>query len=84
MDPSLAAELKARVGFRNIAVHQYRELDLGIVEGILAEGLDRRLAFAQQIRAAIGFGMLNRRRRDVARPRSSLEECTDRVERIDF
>jgi uncharacterized protein with HEPN domain len=39
------------VGFRNLAVHQYRELDLSIVEAVIRENLDDMLSFAQSIRA---------------------------------
>lgn len=35
----LAESLVAMVGFRNIAIHNYRELDLAIVENILLERL---------------------------------------------
>lgn len=35
----LAESLAALVGFRNIAIHNYRELDLAIVENILQERL---------------------------------------------
>ena len=35
----LAESLAAMVGFRNIAIHNYRELDLAIVENILRERL---------------------------------------------
>lgn len=42
----LAASLQAMVGFRNIAVHNYRELDLNIVETILATKLDDFRRFA--------------------------------------
>lgn len=35
----LAESMAAMVGFRNIAIHNYRELDLAIVENILLERL---------------------------------------------
>jgi uncharacterized protein YutE (UPF0331/DUF86 family) len=50
---AMAERLKAMVGFRNLAVHQYRELDIDIVEQILQHELDELLAFAEQIRTAI-------------------------------
>lgn len=48
--PDLLARMKAMVGFRNLAVHQYRELDLNIVEAILRKDLDDLLAFAETMR----------------------------------
>ena len=35
----VAARMRAMVGFRNVAVHSYRELDLEIVRSILRERL---------------------------------------------
>lgn len=49
LDAELARRLQAMVGFRNIAVHAYQELDMDIVRGILEhrltdlEALSRRL-----------------------------------------
>jgi uncharacterized protein YutE (UPF0331/DUF86 family) len=43
----LAATLRAMVGFRNVAVHDYRKLDLDIVEAIVVRHLDDLLAFGQ-------------------------------------
>jgi uncharacterized protein YutE (UPF0331/DUF86 family) len=40
LDAELGRKLVAMVGFRNIAVHNYREIDLDILRGILAERLD--------------------------------------------
>ena len=42
----LARPLRAMVGFRNVAVHDYRRLDLAVVDGIVARHLDGLLAFA--------------------------------------
>lgn len=39
LDAELAGRLEAMVGFRNIAVHNYRELDFDIVRNILAHRL---------------------------------------------
>jgi uncharacterized protein YutE (UPF0331/DUF86 family) len=49
----LAAHMQAMVGFRNIAVHQYQQMDLDILRAILDERLDdlRRFA-AALVRAA--------------------------------
>ena len=50
----LGKSLEGMVGFRNIAVHNYREIDLDIVRHIIAERLDDLLAFA---RLMIGHAM---------------------------
>lgn len=42
----LAARLKRMVGFRNIATHRYDELDLAVVEAVIATGLADLEAFA--------------------------------------
>jgi len=42
----LARTLRAMVGFRNVAVHEYRRLDLAVVDAIVARHLDDLLAFA--------------------------------------
>ena len=46
----LSFRLQRMVGFRNIAVHQYQDLDLDIVESVIREGLDDLLRFAEEIR----------------------------------
>ncbi len=46
----LGARLQRMVGFRNIAVHRYRSLDLGIVEAVIHRDLDDSLAFAELMR----------------------------------
>lgn len=48
--PALLDRMKAMVGFRNLAVHQYQELDLAIVESILRKDLDELLAFAAVVK----------------------------------
>lgn len=53
LSEALTQRMKAMVGFRNLAVHQYREIDISIVEHILDHELDDLLAFAQQMRTAI-------------------------------
>lgn len=42
----LAGSLRGMVGFRNVAVHDYRRLDLAVVDAIVAQHLDDLLAFA--------------------------------------
>lgn len=46
---SLSARLQRMIGFRNIAVHQYRVLELAIIEAVLQRDLDDLLTFAQTI-----------------------------------
>jgi uncharacterized protein YutE (UPF0331/DUF86 family) len=41
------------VGFRKLAVHRYRELDLDIVEAVIRKSLDDLLALAQTLRALL-------------------------------
>ena len=48
--PELAGKLKKMVGFRNVAVHQYRDLQADIVAAVIDQGLDDLLLFAEQIR----------------------------------
>jgi len=41
------------VGFRNIAVHQYQDLDLDIAESVIRDGLEDLLVFAEGIRTRL-------------------------------
>jgi uncharacterized protein YutE (UPF0331/DUF86 family) len=43
----LSRRLQKMVGFRNVAVHQYQDLDLAIAEAVIRNGLDDLLAFAE-------------------------------------
>lgn len=43
----LAATLRGMVGFRNVAVHDYRKLDLDVVESIVTRHLDELLEFGR-------------------------------------
>ena len=47
LDPVLSGRLKKMVGFRNVAIHEYRKLNLEIVRRIVVEHLDDFLAFAR-------------------------------------
>jgi uncharacterized protein YutE (UPF0331/DUF86 family) len=47
----LGERLQKMVGFRNIAVHQYRDLDVDILDAVIARHLDDLLVFAQRILA---------------------------------
>ena len=51
--PELGSRLKNMIGFRNLAVHQYRELDLDILDAVIRTNLDDLLAFAQAIRSQL-------------------------------
>jgi uncharacterized protein YutE (UPF0331/DUF86 family) len=46
IDEVLGRRLMAMVGFRNIAVHNYQEIDIDILRGILAERRDDLATFA--------------------------------------
>ncbi len=50
IDADLGARLQRMVGFRNLAVHRYRELDIRIVEAVIAKDLGDLLKFAESIR----------------------------------
>ena len=41
----MGENLKRMVGFRNVAVHQYRDLDIKIVEAVITTGLDDLISF---------------------------------------
>lgn len=47
LDPVLSGRMAKMVGFRNVAVHDYRSLNLGIVKSIVTERLDDFLAMAR-------------------------------------
>lgn len=47
LDQALATSMKKMVGFRNVAVHDYRKLDLAVVQAIVEKHLDELLAFAR-------------------------------------
>ena len=44
----LSSRLQKMIGFRNIAVHQYQDLD--IVEAVIRDGLEDLLAFGEAVR----------------------------------
>lgn len=46
----LAASLRDMAGFRNVLVHGYHDVDLGVVEDVLRHHLDDLLAFAAALR----------------------------------
>jgi uncharacterized protein YutE (UPF0331/DUF86 family) len=47
----LGSSLRDMVGFRNVLVHGYQDVDLGIVEDVLAHHLDDLLAFVAAVRS---------------------------------
>ncbi len=49
IDTDLTSRLIAMVGFRNIAVHQYEDLELAIVETVIQSGLDDLLSFTDAV-----------------------------------
>lgn len=50
IEPTLAQQLAKMVGFPNLAVRQYQELNLDIVEAVIRTGLDDLLSFADDVR----------------------------------
>ncbi|MHC4884945.1 MAG: type VII toxin-antitoxin system HepT family RNase toxin [Planctomycetota bacterium] len=53
VDAELSRSLRAMTGFRNIAVHQYRELDLEIVKHIATERYRDLITFCKALGARI-------------------------------
>lgn len=51
--PDLSAPLRNMAGFRNVLVHGYDTVDLGIVRDVVENRLDDLLVFAAAIRAVI-------------------------------
>lgn len=49
LDGKLADRMMRMVGFRNVAVHDYRKLDLDVVERIVTDHLDEFLAFSSAL-----------------------------------
>lgn len=49
IDAALAQRLEAMVGFRNVAVHDYESIDVGILERIVAERLGNLESFAAAV-----------------------------------
>ncbi|HKL76431.1 MAG TPA: DUF86 domain-containing protein [Halanaerobiales bacterium] len=53
IDEKLAEKLKAMVGFRNLAVHEYRKINLKIVKSIIEKELDEIERFTEIIKDRI-------------------------------
>jgi uncharacterized protein YutE (UPF0331/DUF86 family) len=49
LDAELGRRLIAMVGFRNIAVHAYQDIDIGILRHILVDGVSDLAVFARHI-----------------------------------
>ncbi len=49
ISPELADKLKGMVGFRNIMVHQYQEMDIKIMVEVIEHHLDDLIAFTTQV-----------------------------------
>ena len=56
LERELGARLEKMVGFRNLAVHRYRELDMVIVAAVIRDRLDDLLAFAEALRPLLNEG----------------------------
>ncbi len=50
LPPTLAPTLRNMAGFRNVVVHGYQDVDLGVVEDVVRNHLDDLLAFVSAIR----------------------------------
>ncbi len=55
IDDDLAGRLRRMVGFRNVAVHQYQTLDLGIMHAIAEKHLDDLHVFAARVLDHLGL-----------------------------
>lgn len=53
IDQKLTASLKAMVGFRNIAVHDYQSINLNIIQNIIEKHLFDFIMFADRIKKQI-------------------------------
>lgn len=46
IDAGLLGSMKAMIGFRNVLIHQYRQLDLSVMQAVVEHRLHEPLAFA--------------------------------------
>ena len=51
LPPALATSLRDMAGFRNVLVHGYQDVDLGIVEDVLTHHLGDLVAFVASVRS---------------------------------
>ena len=54
VDPALAQRLERMAGFRNVVVHLYQEVDLGIVRDVVENHLGDLVEFAETVRRRLG------------------------------
>lgn len=55
LDPALSRRLMRMVGFRNVAVHEYQNLNLDIVQSIVEEHLSDFAQFTERVLKTDGF-----------------------------
>ena len=55
LDPTLSHRLMRMVGFRNVAVHEYQNLNLDIVQSIVEEHLSDFTQFTERVLKTNGF-----------------------------
>ncbi|HMB92324.1 MAG TPA: DUF86 domain-containing protein [Rhodothermales bacterium] len=55
LDATLGDRLKRMVGFRNIAIHDYRQLNLEVVQAIIEQHLDDFTTFTEIVLRTRGF-----------------------------
>ncbi len=55
LDPDLSGRLQRMVGFRNVAVHDYQELNLDIVQSIVENRLSDFTQFTERVLTTNGF-----------------------------
>jgi len=65
IDADLCERLKAMVGFRNIAVHDYRKLNLDIVRSIIELHLQDFRAFAGILVAMVGLSLASKQEQGI-------------------
>lgn len=53
LSPEFASRLRPMAGFRNVLVHGYLQVDLGVLERVLREGLGDLEEFALQVEAYV-------------------------------
>ncbi len=53
IEPALSAVLRDMAGFRNVIVHGYQDVDLGVVEDVLRHHLGDLLAFVATVRTRL-------------------------------
>jgi uncharacterized protein YutE (UPF0331/DUF86 family) len=49
----IAKAMRAMVGFRNIAIHEYQDLDLGVLRYVVTEGYRDLVAYCKELGIAI-------------------------------